>query len=53
MKQFAKFVETNGKYSLGIYKNIEGVFFGKIVSINFFYIKIFCNINFFLYGTVK
>ena len=53
MQQFAKFVKTNGKYSLGIYKNIEGVFFGKIVSINFFCIKIFCNINFFLYGTVK
>ena len=53
IKQFAKFVKTNGKYSLGIYKNIEGVFFGKIVSINFFCIKSFCNIKFFLYEAVK
>ena len=30
IKQFAKFVKTNGKYSLGIYTNIEGVFLERM-----------------------
>ena len=30
IKQFAKFVKTNGKYSLGIYTSIEGVFLGRM-----------------------
>ena len=41
IKQFSKFVKTNGKYSLGIYTNIKGVFFGMNVSINFFCISNF------------